>query len=144
MPVRLERASAEDAETIYRMQQGLASRTYVPMQRVAIESVIREDVACLILAEDGVAAGFVIYKNGPGHVLLDEFGVTAEFRGRGVGTAALAIMLERVGACRVELMTHPENPAARLYGRAGFCEVGRVENFYGDGEPRMRMARDPQ
>lgn len=49
------------------------------------------------------------------------------YRGRGIGTALLERLLETAGAAyrKVCLSVSPENPARRLYERAGFEQVGR-------------------
>ncbi|HWS85668.1 MAG TPA: GNAT family N-acetyltransferase [Pyrinomonadaceae bacterium] len=72
-------------------------------------------------------------ERGYGHVddETPELGmaVLPEFRGRGVGSGLLARLLESAGAVygSVCLSVSADNPAARLYGRAGFepvCERG--------------------
>lgn len=60
--------------------------------------------------------------------------VVAAERGRGVGTAMLAVLLERVGRC--SLGVDDRNPARRLYERVGFRPV-RVES-----EHHVVMVRD--
>jgi len=69
----------------------------------------------------------------PGYGFVDErtpeltVGVVAGERGRGVGTALLRALLESAhdaGFERISLSVEPDNPAARLYERAGFTRVG--------------------
>jgi ribosomal-protein-alanine N-acetyltransferase len=44
----------------------------------------------------------------------------------------------------VELVTHPENEnAIRLYSFLGFRVERRLENYFGDGEPRAVLALSP-
>jgi ribosomal protein S18 acetylase RimI-like enzyme len=49
--------------------------------------------------------------------------------------------LSDCGAARsVDLAVHPDNVGAvALYTSFGFRGVRRVENFFGDGEPRLSM-----
>ena len=43
---------------------------------------------------------------------------------------------------RIDLVTHPDNiKAIALYQSLGFAIESRKENYYGDGEPRIVMAR---
>jgi GNAT superfamily N-acetyltransferase len=56
-------------------------------------------------------------------------GVSPEARGRGVGTALLAELLERAQAAghpSISLSVEPENSAVRLYERFGFVRVGHA------------------
>jgi len=41
---------------------------------------------------------------------------------------------------RIELVTHPDNPALKLYESLGFTVESRKENYWGDGEPRLVLA----
>ncbi|MDR2771031.1 MAG: ribosomal protein S18-alanine N-acetyltransferase, partial [Clostridiales Family XIII bacterium] len=61
--------------------------------------------------------------------------VHPDFRGRGVGSAVLAALLERMrrgaGLTDFTLEVRASNAAAmRLYGKAGFLEEGRRKNYY--------------
>jgi ribosomal-protein-alanine N-acetyltransferase len=64
------------------------------------------------------------------------------YRRQGIAHEVMRRILE---ACRevrrVELVTHPENQdALRLYKSLGFVVEGRIENYFGDGEPRLLLA----
>ncbi|RHB50112.1 GNAT family N-acetyltransferase [Exiguobacterium sp. AM39-5BH] len=69
-------------------------------------------------------------------------------RGKGVGTAALTLLADRLrsqGVPRIELGVFAFNEAAhRLYQRLGYYEIARVEAFtYWDGQfwPDIRMEK---
>jgi len=56
--------------------------------------------------------------------------VLSQYRGQGVGTALIKILLEHAGAAgikAVSLSVDPNNPAMNLYKRFGFQEVGIEE-----------------
>ena len=141
MTIRLERAKAPQARAILMFQEAASSRTYHPMSLSAIEAAIRDDETYLVLQEDQMVLGFLMYKTEGDHILLDEFVIDERYRGRGFGAMALEAMLAQVSGKRVELVTHPENPAVHLYARNGFRWIENLPDFYGDGEPRMRMRR---
>jgi ribosomal protein S18 acetylase RimI-like enzyme len=75
--------------------------------------------------------------------LISNVAVEPACQGQGIARAAMEFLLERNHAApRIELVTHPENAAAlRLYGSLGFVVEGRRENCFGDGEPRLLLAR---
>jgi len=97
-------------------------------------------------AEGGVAGytlGGLAAGSTEGWVL--SLAVAPEHRGRGVARAlteaVLAALAER-GATRVRLTADPENrPAASLYERLGFAEVGTEDDYFGPGQRRVVMAR---
>ena len=69
----------------------------------------------------------------PGYGFVDErmpeltVGVVASARGMGVGAALVRALLESArggGFERISLSVEPDNPAVRLYERAGFTRVG--------------------
>ena len=52
------------------------------------------------------------------------------------------ILEKTKGARRIDLVTHPENEnALRLYASLGFKVESRLENYFGDGEPRLALAK---
>ena len=79
-----------------------------------------------LMTEDEPGYGFV----SPGVPELS-IGVAGHSRGRGVGSALLAALLERAeeeGFDALSLAVENGNPAARLYERCGFRKLFRIEN----------------
>jgi RimJ/RimL family protein N-acetyltransferase len=75
----------------------------------------------------------------PGYGFVDEstpelgIAVSPEVRGRGIGRALLASLIEHARAAQLpalSLSVESDNPALRLYERLGFEKVGRVENAW--------------
>jgi GNAT superfamily N-acetyltransferase len=86
------------------------------------------------LEQDGVTIGYFVLTAGYSlefggrYVLLDEFFVEQAWRGKGIGSAALAQVLEEaraMGARAVHLEADRHSGAMRLYERAGFTARGR-------------------
>lgn len=81
--------------------------------------------------------GVLALAHAPTHSELLHLAVDASQQGRGVGTAAVALVVAHVEATRpacgeVRLTVHPDNERAqRLYRRAGFRPTGEER----DGEP---------
>jgi|CXWL01.1.fsa_nt_gi ribosomal protein S18 acetylase RimI-like enzyme len=74
-------------------------------------------------------------------VYFEDVVIDPAFHGKGLGRAALEEVIARMStAPRMWLMTHPNNTSAvKLYSSLGFREVERIENYFGDGEPRIKM-----
>lgn len=64
-------------------------------------------------------------------------------RGKGIGRLLSQKVMELFkskGINRILLTVHPKNvPATHLYNKLGFEVHEKVENYYGDGEPRLLM-----
>jgi ribosomal protein S18 acetylase RimI-like enzyme len=79
-------------------------------------------ITCRFFSEENKGYGYVD-ANTP------ELGmaILAEYRGKGLGTELIKCLLEEVkgrGIMGISLSVDPDNPAARLYRRFGFIEVG--------------------
>jgi diamine N-acetyltransferase len=95
----------------------------------------------LAITCDGEVAGFVMwgFDEDDGHHWIGGFAVDRAWQGRGVGTAALRLLLDRLraeGATGIALTYDRANTgAARLYRSFGFVEDGEA-----DGEILARLA----
>jgi len=94
--------------------------------------------------EDGVLVGYAGIALGEDSEVMT-VGVAPASRGRGVGAALLADLLERARAARarhVFLEVRAGNDAAqRLYRRAGFEELGTRPRYYGDEDAVVMRLR---
>lgn len=81
----------------------------------------------------------------PGEACVLTAAVRPAARGRGVASRLLGALLEGLagrGFRSVWLTVHPENgEAVRLYERHGFRRAGEEAEYFGPGEPRVRMER---
>lgn len=65
--------------------------------------------------------------------------VLKEFRGLGIAKKVLTDLLNKYPNYNFSLVTHPDNPAVFLYQNLGFNILERIENYFGDGEPRLKL-----
>ncbi len=79
--------------------------------------------------DDGVLIGRLYVERTPEAIRLIDTALTAERRGRGLGTALLRALLDEAAGAGLPVVLHVDhgNPARRLYERLGFAEVGRDE-----------------
>ncbi len=79
-------------------------------------------------------AGFVISRLAAGEAEILSIAVAAARRGRGLARRLIELHLRRLAGlgCRTVFLEVDEDnqPARRLYRRAGFLEVGRREAYY--------------
>ena len=143
--LHLRRVLPGDAGTFLRLEQNLgAARLYRPAgDRAEALQEIRRTCLHFIIC-DGRIAGTVAHRcRNDGTVEISNVGLQPAWRGRGVARAAMQQVLAlHPAATRFDLVTHPENePALRLYRSLGFRVTARLENCFGDGEPRLRLTR---
>ncbi len=91
----------------------------------------------LALTQEGSVVGVVALAHAHAHTELLHLAIDASMQGRGVGSAAVGLLVAHVAETRpssrrVELTVHPDNARAqRLYRSQGFVPTGQVR----DGEP---------
>lgn len=88
------------------------------------------DAASDVIAADGRDAGWIVVATMPHEVRLVEIMVAAEFRGRGIGSAAIGEVLAAAGSAGQPARLHvsvTNSGAIRLYERLGFRRIGGDE-----------------
>lgn len=85
-----------------------------------------EDWICVAESEGEIVAflSIEVHHDEGGYLYYDDFSVSREYRGRGIGTALAAEAeryAERIGISAITLHVEKDNASARrLYGRMGF------------------------
>lgn len=140
MDIRLERMTEKNIDTYIALEKRVESRTYAAVKdhQEALEEMAQGPVYFIKRGDDVV--GVISYSTKEdGSVFLNGLAIQPEFQGKGIGRAAVELILEEVkDAKKVVLVTHPENERAiALYQSLGFTITDRIENYHGDGEPRI-------
>lgn len=136
---RLSEASARDAATIAALHV-LSFRRGWSEEEVENLLLDRKVIAHRILVGDSLA-GFIMSRLAADEAEILSIAVAQGQRGRGLARRLLDVHLRRLaglGARAIFLEVDEQNtPAIRLYGRAGFHEIGRRSNYYAsaDGAP---------
>ncbi|KKQ95227.1 MAG: Acetyltransferase, gnat family [candidate division CPR2 bacterium GW2011_GWC1_39_9] len=88
-------------------------------------------------------SGHISFKFHGNEAEINELLVLPEFQSRGIGKIAIQQVVDYLQSRSITLIwlvTHPENTwAIAVYQKTGFKTVDRMENPYGDGEPRIKM-----
>jgi ribosomal-protein-alanine N-acetyltransferase len=110
--------------------------------------LIERNVVAHRATTGGAVQGFILSRLAADEAEILSVAVTQPRRGRGMATALLKLHLSRLaglGARAVFLEVDEDNePALRLYRRAGFHEVGRRPGYYqqGNGNAALVLRRD--
>jgi ribosomal protein S18 acetylase RimI-like enzyme len=143
--VRLRRATPDDLDAILPRTRALNAEEGIEIDDAALEAALRRLLAdpglggCWIIERGGAATGDAIgyaivtfgydLEFGGRDAYLTELWIDPAARGGGAGSAALALLAGELRALEVRalhLLVRPENPAVRLYARAGFEASPRV------------------
>ncbi len=143
--VQLRRATPDDLDAILPRTRALNAGEGIEIAEPSLEAALRRLLAepglggCWLIEQGGMMRGYAIVtfgydlEFGGRDAYLTELWIDPEARGHGAGTAALALLDGELRALEVRalhLLVRPENPAVRLYERAGF-----------EASPRLFMTR---
>ena len=140
-----QQAMPEDAPAFAALETKSASRIYGPISR--IEDARREigENTLFFIKKDEIILGTAAYRVRPDNsVYISCVAIDPAYRRQGIARAAMTYILKKTkDASRIDLVTHPENANALiLYASLGFRIESRRENYFGDGEPRLVLAKD--
>jgi ribosomal protein S18 acetylase RimI-like enzyme len=141
-----KKATQEDLEDFLKLE-------HIAAESKMYSAILNKDEALKEFAENEV---YLIYKGkqlvgtmgykikSPEHAYLGLLVVHPDFRGQGIAREAALFRLNKLkGIKRIDLVTHPENSKIiNLYQSLGFKIEKRVENYFGDGEPRLMLVKE--
>ncbi len=147
-PMKLIKATSKDIQTLLAIEnttKGL--RTYSGyFQEKEIEEWLCHDIVYLI-ENNNIIAGSISYEiKSKNHAYISGLVIKPNFQKQGLAKKATMKLLEELASYeKIDLVTHPDNfGAIKVYTSLGFIEVDRKENFFGDGEPRIIMVKQPR
>jgi len=145
MSISLQKASEQDLETYLEIEKSVAGdKTYsaITDKDEALEE-LKNNVVYFIKKDEEIVGSVAYELKGEDHAYLSGLVIKPEFQGQGLAREALVKILEELkGVKRIDLVTHPDNiKALKLYTSLGFDIEGRKENYFGDGEPRVILAK---
>ena len=144
-PLTLERATPADLEVYMALEQSVKNPKTYPAsttQKEALDELTKSRV--YFIKKEGHIVGNIGYEiKAEDSAEITGLMIDPRYQNQGIGREALiAILDELKGIRRIDLVTHPENePALALYQSLGFHIESRVEDYYGDGEPRLVLVK---
>lgn len=143
MNLHLRKAEVADIPTLISIEQSVTgSKLYSAMltNEEWIEALGKNTT--YLIEDNKLIVGNISYElKSESHAYIDGLVVMSEFQGKGIARKAIEMLLEKLKDIKViDLVTHPDNvKAVKLYESFGFKTEERIENYFGDGEPRIKM-----
>lgn len=141
--ITLKQATTKDIPTLIEIEDSVSgSKLYSPMltEKDWLEALSHNST--YFIDRDGKIVGEVSYEmKAIGHAYIDGLVTIPKFQSQGIAREAMKLVLDKLqDVLLIDLVTHPENEKAiKLYESLGFKIESRLENYFGDGEPRVRM-----
>ena len=143
--ISLKKATAEDIPALLSVENSVTgSKIYSAMtdKKEWYDEFKKDGSATYLILKDDTVAGDASYeRRSDGSAYIGGLVIMPEFQRQGIGRQALGLILNDLKDVKfIELVTHPENHSAiKLYESFGFVVESEIKNYYGDGEPRIRM-----
>jgi len=145
IPVTLERATLEDLNVFIELEKSVSNPKTYPGS--TSEEDARDELTntrVYFIKRDGQIVGNIAYEMKTGdHAEITGLMISPDYQNQGIGHAALTAILDELKeVARIDLVTHPDNEnALTLYQSLGFHIGSRVEDYYGDGQPRLVLVK---
>lgn len=143
--IELFRATIEDANVLLEIEKttnglNVYSGYYTPEE---IKNWIKTEIV-FIIKKDTLVVGSISYEiKDKNHVYISGLVIRPEFQKMGMAREAMNLLLgEFSNVKKFSLVVHPDNHAVKLYKSLDFNQESVVENYFGDGEPRMIMIKN--
>lgn len=143
--ITLQKITTNDVETYIALEEGVIDkRTYsvITEPKKVIEEIKNNE--CFFIKNGDEIVGSIEYKIiNTDHAYIGGIVVKPAFQGLGIAKKALNIIFQLIKKIkRIDLVTHPDNTKAiKLYESLGFIIESRKEDYYGDREPRLVLAK---
>ena len=99
----------------------------------------------LVAEEQGTVVGYIGSQTVMDETDMMNVGVHPDHRRKGIGEALVMALVDRLKAAGSRCLTlevrDSNAPAAALYQKLGFCEVGRRKNYYRNPREDARILR---
>ncbi|TSC64209.1 MAG: Acetyltransferase [Parcubacteria group bacterium Gr01-1014_91] len=142
------RATSEDADAFLALEHSvIGTKTYSgSANRAEALQEIAENEVYLIYRDEQLIGSTAFQMKSHDHAYLSGMVVHPDFQGQSIAREAALFRLRKLqGVKRIDLVTHPGNfKVIRLWKTLGFQIEKRIENYFGDGEPRLVLVKERQ
>ena len=142
--ITLKLATEKDIPIYIEIEKSLSNlKTYSNMTDSEETKEEFKNNTVYMIENNNKAVGSIQYKIiNSDHIHISGLVVSPKYQHQGIGKLALKQILEKFKDIKkIDLVTHPENPVLNLYKSFGFVVRKRIENYFGDGEPRVELEK---
>lgn len=144
--IELTRGNANDWEKIvkFELTQSENKHYHCTGTLESAKEFFKNSVIYLIWFRS-VNVGYISYEINQNEAYLNSIAIIPKYQNKGIGTKAvskISHMIKKDGIRDAWLVTHPENKCAiRIYEKNGFKIQRKVLDYWGDGEPRLKLTK---
>ena len=144
--VTFQKATLDDVQQFIEIEKtatGLKMYSSMIGSEEALEEIKNNEV--YFIKKDNEVVGSTEYQiKSPSEAYLGGLLIKPEFRGQGIARKAIEFRLDKLKEMkRLWLVTHPHNSKMiRMYLSYGFIIEAWKDNYYGDGQPRLILAKE--
>jgi ribosomal-protein-alanine N-acetyltransferase len=135
-------SSIEHLDRVCELEKQFGAEAF---SRRSLRRFIMNESLVIFVDNSGYVIGYaiVLRKKNSYKARLYSFMIDEKFRGNGLGSAYLSALIhEETGVDGIILEASENNePAIRMYHRAGFEVIQRVQNYYKDGSGAIKMLK---
>ena len=138
---KVKKATFDDWKTISAIEKFAISKLYsTGIKDEQISEYLKRETVLLAFVEDKII-GKISYRKQENVLHISGLVILSDWRKMGYGTKFSEYVIDLFPNVKTfELTVHPENKqAVSIYQKLGFVTTERIENLYGDGEPRLVM-----
>lgn len=145
MAINLRRATIDDVPTLLEIEQATKGEK-IYIGNFTAEEITRwiTDEYVYLILENQSRIGSLSYEiREDDRAYISGLVIRPEHRKQGLAKQAMLLLLEQLTHHPgIDLVVHPANhPAINLYTSLGFSSGSTVDNYFGDGEPRIKMTK---
>ena len=108
-----------------------------------IQEWIDNEVVYFVKKDDTIVESISYEIKDENHVYISGLVIRPEFQRQGIASCVIRLLLAKLKKFKkISLAVHLDNHAVKLYEALGFKTESRVENYFGDGEPRLVMIKN--
>jgi len=143
--ITFKRATADDIDEFLRIEKstiGLKIYSRISDKEEALEEIKNNEVYFII--KNNKIIGSCEYQiKGVDEAYISGLVILPEFQDQGIARQAIEFRLNKLkNIKRIWLVTHPHNSKViRMYLSYGFIIESWKDNYFGDGEPRIVLAK---
>jgi ribosomal-protein-alanine N-acetyltransferase len=143
--IQLIRATAQDVDELLEVEKTtIGLKVYSGyFTKEELGDWVNDEIVFLIKNGDDIVGSLSYQIKSNDHAYISGLVIKKKFQRKGFAMEAMKKLIDEhlKNYKLIDLAVHPENHAVMLYEELGFQKGKMIENYFGDGEPRMMMEK---